>query len=77
MQTGSVLYLMTCKRGICMKKVKVNFQIIQEGSVTVEVDDDYDVFELQQQAQDEYDEGDLFCGGDLFEVTDYEEIGEC
>ena len=60
-----------------MKKVKVDFQVIKEGSVTIEVDDDYDVFELQRQAEDKYDEGDLFCGGDFFEVTDYEEVGEC
>lgn len=59
-----------------MKRVKVNFQIMQEGSVTIEVDDDYDVFELQQQAQEKYDDGDLYCG-DFFEVTDYEEVGEC
>ena len=60
-----------------MKTVRVNFKIVQEGSVTIEVDDDYDEFALEQQAKDEYSDGDLFCGGDLFEVTDYEEVGVC
>ncbi len=59
-----------------MKQVRVNFKIVQEGSVTIEVDDDYDEFTLEQQAKDEYDDGDLFCG-DFFEVMDYEEVGEC
>ena len=45
-----------------MKKVKVNFKIVQEGSVTIEVDDDYDELALEQQAKDEYDDGDLYCG---------------
>jgi hypothetical protein len=60
-----------------MKRVRVNFNVVKEGSVTIEVDDDYDVSELRRQAEDEYSDGDLFCGGDIFEITDYEEVGEC
>ncbi len=60
-----------------MKMVRVGFKVVKEGSVTIEVDDDYDASELQRQAEDEYSDGDLFCGGDIFEMTDYEEVGEC
>ncbi len=59
-----------------MKTVKVDFQVIKEGSVTIEVDDDYDVFKLRRQAENKYNDGDLFCGGDFFEITDYEEVGK-
>lgn len=55
-----------------MKKVKVFFRIIQEGSVTVEVSDGYNEADLREAAQLAYDDGDLHCA-DQFEVTDYEE----
>lgn len=57
-----------------MKQVKVEFKIVKYGSVTLNVEDDYSDLDIPQQAENEYTEGDLYCGGDDFEVTHYEEV---
>ena len=57
-----------------MKKVEVGFKIVKYGSVTVEVEDDYSDLDLKDLAEEQYTDGDMYCGGDDFEVTNYNEV---
>lgn len=57
-----------------MKKVEVGFKKVQYGSVTLEVEDDYNDFDLAELAEERYCEGDYIMDNGDFEITSYNEV---
>ena len=54
-------------------RVQVQFRIVQEGSVEIEVDKNTSICDYASIAENEYSDGDLYCSDD-FQMTNYDII---